>query len=78
MQARNINEDLKTCKWTDAKGINQYSNEVENNLLDKTQQAAQAGAKIILWQESAGFIPKQEENEFVKRAAPFSIKNRPR
>jgi apolipoprotein N-acyltransferase len=76
VQARNINEDLKTCKWTDAKGINQYSNEVENNLLDKTQQAAQAGAKIILWQESAGFIPKQEENEFVKRAMALAAQEK--
>ena len=76
VQARNINADLKTCKWTDAKGLNQYSEEVENNLLEKTQQAAQAGAKIILWQESAGFIPKQEENEFVKRAMALAAQEK--
>jgi apolipoprotein N-acyltransferase len=31
VQARNITEDLKTCKWTDAKGLNKYHDEVENN-----------------------------------------------
>jgi len=57
VQARNIDADLKTCKWTDAKGINEYSDELENNLLEKTQQAARAGAKMVLWQECAGTIP---------------------
>jgi len=68
VQARNIDADLKTCKWTDAKGINQYSSELENNLLEKTQQAARAGAKMVLWQECAGTIPNHEEQEFIKRA----------
>jgi len=68
VQARNINKDLATCKWTDAKSIGKYSSDLENNLLDSTQQAARSGAKIVLWQESAGFIPKQEEDRFIKRA----------
>ena len=68
IQARNITEDLKTCKWTDAKGLNEYHNEVENNLLEKTQQAAHAGAKMILWQECAGTIPKNDEKNFIERA----------
>jgi apolipoprotein N-acyltransferase len=65
VQARNINADLKTCKWTDARGLNQYSNEVEDNLLEKTQQAARAGAKMVLWQECAGTIPNHEEKSLL-------------
>jgi hypothetical protein len=72
VQARNINADLKTCKWTDAKGLNQYSDEVENNLLEKTQQAARAGAKMVLWQECAGTIPTYKEKEFIKRATAIA------
>ncbi len=68
VQSRNINADIKTCRWTDAQGIATYSNEVEDNLLTKTKEAADAGAKIILWQESAGFIPKLREGNFIKRA----------
>src|SRR4029079_11730907 len=68
VQARDINADLKTCKWTDAKGINEYYNDVEDNLLEKTQQAARAGAKMILWQECAGIIPMSGEKGFIKRA----------
>jgi apolipoprotein N-acyltransferase len=66
--ARNINADLSSCKWNDAKAVAVYSNEVENNLLTKTQEAARAGAKIVLWQESAGFIPKKEEKDFIDHA----------
>jgi len=76
VQARNINADLKTCKWTDAKGLNQYSDEVENNLLEKTQQAARAGAKMVLWQECAGTIPNHEEGEFIKRAATIAAQEK--
>ena len=76
VQARNINADLKTCKWTDAKGLNQYSEEVENNLLEKTQQAARAGAKIVLWQECAGTIPNHLEKEFIKRAMAIAAQEK--
>jgi apolipoprotein N-acyltransferase len=76
VQARNINADLKTCKWTDAKGLNQYSDEVEDNLLEKTQQAAHAGAKMVLWQECAGAIPNHEEKEFIKRATAIAAQEK--
>ncbi len=76
VQARNINTDLKTCKWTDAKGLNQYSDEVENNLLEKTQQAAHAGAKTVLWQECAGTIPDHEEKKFIKRATAVAAQEK--
>jgi apolipoprotein N-acyltransferase len=68
VNAREINSALATCKWDDAKSISPYSHAVEDNLLAKTEQAAVAGAKIVLWQESAGFIPRQEEKEFIYRA----------
>jgi len=76
VQARNINEDLKTCKWTDAKGLNQYSAELENNLLEKSQQAAQAGAKMVVWQECAGTLPNHEEKEFIKRARAIAAQEK--
>ncbi len=76
VQARNINKDITSCKWTDAKAIGKYSTELENNLLEKTQQAAHAGAKIILWQECAGFIPKQREAEFIKRAMSLAVQEK--
>ena len=76
VQARNITEDLKTCKWTDAKGLNTYQNEVENNLLEKTQQAARAGAKMVLWQECAGIIPKNEEKSFIERATAIAAQEK--
>jgi apolipoprotein N-acyltransferase len=76
VQARNITEDLRTCKWTDARGLNEYHNEVENNLLEKTQQAAHAGAKMILWQECAGTIPKNEEGNFIERATAIAAQEK--
>jgi apolipoprotein N-acyltransferase len=76
VQARNINADLKTCKWTDAKGLNEYHNEVENNLLEKTREAARAGAKMILWQECAGTIPKNEEGNFIERATAIAAQEK--
>jgi len=76
VQARNITKDLKTCKWTDAKGLNTYQNEVENNLLEKTQQAARAGAKMVLWQECAGIIPKNEEKRFIERAIAIAAQEK--
>jgi len=76
IQARDIDADLKTCKWTDAKGINQYSDELENNLLEKTQQAAHAGAKMVLWQECAGTIPNHEEKQFIKRATVIAAQEK--
>jgi apolipoprotein N-acyltransferase len=76
VQARNINTDLKTCKWTDAKGLYEYSNEVEDNLLEKTQQAAKAGAEVVLWQECAGTIPKNEEKKFIERATAIAAREK--
>jgi apolipoprotein N-acyltransferase len=76
VQARNINKDITSCKWTDAKAIGNYSTELENNLLEKTQQAAKAGAKIVLWQECTGFIPKQREDEFIKRAMALAAQEK--
>jgi len=76
IQARNITEDLKTCKWTDAKGLDKYHTELENNLLDKTQQAAHAGAKMILWQECAGTIPKAEEKNFIEKATAMAVQEK--
>jgi len=76
VQARNITEDLKTCKWTDAKGLNEFHNEVENNLLEKTEQAARAGATMILWQECAGTIPKNEEKKFIERATTIAAQEK--
>lgn len=73
---RNINAELSKCKWNDAKSIGVYSSQVENNLLEKTIEAARSGAKIILWQESAGFIPKQEEKQFLQRAASIANKDK--
>ena len=69
LQARKANQSLNLCKWTDARAIGNYSQDVEKNLLEKTKQAAEAGAKFILWQESAGFIPRKEEEEFVRQAS---------
>lgn len=76
VQARDITADLKTCKWTDAKGISKYSSNVENNLLEKTQQAACAGAKMILWQECAGTIPKTEESSFIDKTAAIAAQEK--
>ena len=76
VQARNITADLKTCKWTDANGLNKYHNEIEDNLLEKTQQAARAGAKMILWQECAGTIPKNEEKKFIERATTLAAQEK--
>jgi len=76
VQARNITEDLKTCKWTDAKGLNEFHTEVENNLIEKTQQAARAGATMILWQECAGTIPKNEEMKFIERATTLAAQDK--
>jgi len=76
VQARNITEDLKTCKWTDAKGLNEFHTEVENNLIEKTQQAARAGATMILWQECAGTIPKNEEKKFIERATTLAAQDK--
>jgi apolipoprotein N-acyltransferase len=49
---------------------------VEKNLLDQTRLAASSGAKIILWQESAGFIPKKEEEVFVHDAIQIAKENK--
>jgi apolipoprotein N-acyltransferase len=76
VQARNINADLKTCKWTDAKGLSQYSDELENNLLEKTLEAAHAGAKIVVWQECAGILPTSEEKEFIQRATTIAAEEK--
>ncbi len=76
VQSRAVDADLKTCKWTDANGIGKYSNDVENNLLEKTRQAAQAGAKMILWQECAGTIPSNREPGFIKQAAAVAEQER--
>jgi len=70
--SRNINKNLSTCKWSDAKAIGVYSDDVENNLLEKTVEAARSGAKMILWQESAGFIPMTEEKTFIERASALA------
>jgi len=72
VQARNVNKELTSCTWTDAKAISSYSANDENNLLEKTEQAANAGAKIILWQEGAGWLPKKEEENFIGRAAALA------
>jgi apolipoprotein N-acyltransferase len=72
VDARNIDNNLSTCKWTDSKGIGAYSAEVEDNLLRQTNIAADAGAKIVLWQESAGFIPKKEEETFIKNVSALA------
>jgi len=68
VQSRYLNKELATCKWSDAQAIGKYSRDIEQNLLEKTVQAAHAGASIILWQESAGFIPMDEESEFINKA----------
>ena len=69
VQPRDINKSLLTCSWTDSRSIGNYSAALETNLLEKTIQAAQAGAKIILWQEGAGWLPEQEESKFIERAS---------
>ncbi|HEX4851722.1 MAG TPA: nitrilase-related carbon-nitrogen hydrolase [Puia sp.] len=76
VQSRNINEELKRCHWTDAQGVMPYSEEVENNLLSKTEEAAEAGAQFVLWQESAGFVPKIHEKEFIERAKNLAAKKK--
>jgi apolipoprotein N-acyltransferase len=76
VQARSINADLKTCKWTDAKAIGNYSPEAENNLLEKTKQAAEAGAKIVLWQEAASWLPKHEEEKFISNARTLAAQEK--
>ena len=73
---RNINSDLKTCRWTDAKSIHVFSPEVEENLLSKTRMAAAGGAKIILWQESAGFLPRHEEENFIDSARVLAAREK--
>ena len=72
VQQRDLNKGISSCRWTDAKGIEKYSDELEVNLLDKTEQAANAGAKIVLWQESAGFIPKGREIAFTEKASQLA------
>ncbi|HVO74815.1 MAG TPA: nitrilase-related carbon-nitrogen hydrolase, partial [Ignavibacteriaceae bacterium] len=76
VQKRELNDDLSSCKWTDAKGIGKFSTELENNLLEKSKESAQSGAKIVLWQEAAGFIPKQEEEDFIKRAMKLAAQEK--
>jgi len=76
VQPRNINKELATCKWTDSKAIGNYSSELENNLLEKTAQAAKAGAKIVLWQEGAGWLPKQQEEKFISRAKALAAQEK--
>jgi len=69
VQERAQKAKLSSCHWTDAWGVGQYSPQVEENLLEKTRMAANAGAKIILWQEAASWLPKREEEKFVSQAA---------
>ena len=76
VQARSINQSLSSCKWNDANAISQYSSSLEDNLLTKTAEAAQSGAKFILWQESAGFIPKEEEKKFIDRAMTLAAQKK--
>jgi apolipoprotein N-acyltransferase len=76
VQARNINKDLTSCRWTDANAIGNYSAAAENNLLEKTEQAAKAGAKIVLWQEGAGWLPKQEEEKFISQARALAAREK--
>ena len=46
----------------------QYSAEAEENLLEKTKQAAEAGAKMVLWQEAqVGWPSRKNNNLFPKR-----------
>jgi apolipoprotein N-acyltransferase len=49
---------------------------VENNLLEKTEQAAHAGAKIILWQEAASWLPKEEEKNFIAHAMKLAAQEK--
>ena len=49
---------------------------MENNLLEKTLETARSGAKMILWQESAGFIPMTEEKTFIERASALASSER--
>jgi apolipoprotein N-acyltransferase len=72
VQSRSLNTSLATCKWTDASAIGNYSRAVEANFLAKSKQAADAGAKFILWQEAGGFIPQKEESEFVDEASKLA------
>jgi apolipoprotein N-acyltransferase len=76
VQSRTIDADLKTCKWTDAKAIGKYSDDVEHNLLQKTRQAAHAGAKMILWQECAGTIPSDREAAFLQEAKTIAAQEK--
>jgi apolipoprotein N-acyltransferase len=72
VQPRDINKSLLTCNWTNSISIGNYSTALESNLLEKTLQAAHAGAKIILWQEGAGWLPEQEETAFIERASQLA------
>ena len=69
---RKINTALAGCRWTDANSIQQYSSAVEENLLEKTKRAAEGGAKIVVWQESAGFLPRLEEEKLIQRASSLA------
>jgi len=70
---RKINTALAGCRWTDANSIQQYSSAVEENLLEKTKRAAEGGAKIVVWQESAGFLPRLEEEKLIQRASSLAV-----
>jgi apolipoprotein N-acyltransferase len=68
VQQRGLNDSISSCHWTDAREVGRFGDDIEKNLLSNSEIAAKAGAKIILWQESAGFIPMTRERLFVERA----------
>lgn len=45
---------------------------VQDKLLERSRQAAQAGAKIIVWHEGAASILKQDEAAFIERGRHFA------
>ena len=51
------------------------ASEGNNELLDRTEREARAGAKIVFWAEENAFLLKQDEAAFLERAQAVSRSN---
>lgn len=54
--------------WTDRKSAYKFMQKDLNYLFDATKSSAQAGAKIVFWQEYAVSVMEENEQEFIERA----------
>ena len=54
--------------WIDRSAVNEETQNDLDYLFDATRSSAQAGAKIVIWQEYAVSVMEENEQEFLKRA----------